>query len=140
MKRYIKLFEEFLLEGDPMADLMGGDEEGKDKEDPLEKKKKEDAAKEKKAKEKHEKKIDNNLDKIKKLFDKTPDIKDELKKKVIDAVESQDRIKVHNAFLDLTYAQQDYAENGNDKMVQALTPIKEIVDLLDQSYTNKKMM
>jgi hypothetical protein len=142
MKRYIKLFEEFLSEEDPLADLMG-DGEGKDKEpkeDPLEKVKKEKRAKEKKAEKKHNEYVEKKEDKIDTILNKLPEIDEKIGNKIRDAVKSQDRVKIHNAALDVTYLQQDYQERGDSAMVARLSPLKDYIDDLDRSFTNDKRM
>lgn len=135
--KYLKLFEEFIKEEDPLADLMGG---GKPKEDPLEKEKKEEKKKEKKAKEKHEKFVDKKEDKIDDILKDLPEIDGKLGDKIRQAVKEQDRVKIHNAALDVTYMQQDYAMRGNEDMVQRLTPLKDYIDDLDRTFTLDKMM
>jgi hypothetical protein len=139
MKQYIKLFEEWVNEEDPLADLMGGGS-SEPKEDPLEKKKKEEAEKKKKEAEKHEKFVDQKLEKVKSILSELPQVPDELRDKIVNAIEAQDRVKIHNLVLDITYLQQDYSEKGNDKMVSALSPLKDAIDDLDKSYTEDKMM
>lgn len=142
MKRYIKLFEEFLAEADPLGDILGGgdEKEKKAKEDPLEKKKKEAKQAEKKAKEKHEEFVDKKEDKIDTILNKLPEVDDKLGDKIRDAVKSQDRVKIHNAALDVTYLQQDYSEQGDESMVARLSALKDYIDDLDRSFTNDKMM
>jgi len=137
--KYLKLFEEYIKESDPLADLMGG-AEAKAKEDPLEKKKKEERKREKRAKEKHEKFVDKKEDKIDGILNELPEVDSKLGDKIRLAVKQQDRVKIHNAALDITYLQQDYAMKGNDKMVAKLTPLKDYIDDLDRSYTGDKMM
>jgi len=138
--KYLKLFEEYIKEEDPLAGLMGGGAP-KPKEDPLEKKKKEEKAREKRAKEKHEEYVDKKGDKIEGILKKLPDVVDEkLGDKIRQAIKLQDRVKIHNAALDITYLQQDYAMKGNDDMVARLAPLKDYVDDLDRSYTGDKMM
>jgi len=140
--KYLKLFEEFINEEDPLADLMGGgDEEGKEpKEDPLEKEKEKERKKSKKAKEKHEEFVDKKEDKIDTILNKLPEVDDKIGDKIRDAVKSQDRVKIHNAALDVTYLQQDYAMSGNEDMVNRMSPLKDYIDDLDRSFTNDKMM
>lgn len=139
MKRYVKLFEEFINEEDPLAGLGGGLEEPK-KEDPLELKKKEEEKKEKKAKEKHEKFVDNKEDKIEDVLKDLPEISQDLKDRILKAIELQDRTKIHNAFLDVIYLQQSFSEKGDENKVLKLTKLKDILDDLDRSYTSDKMM
>lgn len=145
MKTYIKLFEDFIKEEDPLAALgLGDDKKGDEKEDkkkdPI--KKLQDA--EKKKAEKKEDNFDDFMDKkVKKLeeeFDKHPEIKEEIGKEILDAVKSKDRVKIHNAANDLIYLQVKYEKAGETDKVQQITPIKELVDDLDRSYTNSKMM
>lgn len=139
MKRYIKLFEDFILEDD-MSDLLGGGDEKKPKEDPLEKKKKEAKKAEEKAKKKHDKFVDKKENKIDDLLNKLPEVNDKLGDKIRDAIKSQDRVKIHNVALDITYLQQDYSEKGDDDMITRLSPLKDYIDDLDRSFTNDKMM
>jgi hypothetical protein len=146
MKTYIKLFEDFIKEEDPLAALGLGDDKKDDKkedkkeEDPI--KKLQDA--EKKKNDKKEDNFDEFMDKkVKKLeeeFEKHPEIKEEIGKEILDAVKSKDRVKIHNAANDLIYLQVKYEKAGETDKVQQITPIKELVDDLDRSYTNSKMM
>lgn len=136
--KYIKLFEEWLLESDPLADIMGSGGEGEPKEDPLEKKKKEEEKKEKKQKEKVEKFINDKVDKVEKMIKDTPEISDEVRDNILAAIKDEDRVKIHNAVLDLIYMQQDYAQKGNTKMVDKITPLKDVLDDLDKSHTTNK--
>jgi hypothetical protein len=139
MKRYVKLFEDFILEEDPFAALGGGDEEAP-KEDPLEKKKKEEEKAKKKEEEKHDKMVDKKEDKIEDILAKLPEVDSKLGDKIRDAINQQDRVKIHNVANDITYMQQDYQENGNDKMVTKLIPLKDYIDDLDKSFTTDKMI
>ena len=138
--KWVKTFESFINEEDPMAALMGGGEGGEAKEDPLEKKKKEDKAKEKKAKEKHEEFVDKKENKIEDILKDLPEVDKKLGDTILLAVKDQDRVAIHNAFLDVTYLQMSYQEKGNDKMVSKLTPLKTYLSDLDKTYTNDKMM
>jgi len=140
MKRYVKLFEDFILEeDDPFAALSGGDEKAP-KEDPLEKKKKEEAKKKKEEIEKHDKMVDKKEDKIEDILKKLPEVDDKLGDKIRDAVKQQDRVKIHNVANDITYLQQDYQENGKDDMISKLIPLKDYIDDLDKSFTTDKMI
>jgi len=143
MKKYVKLFEEFISEGDSLDSLTGGDSGGvkePKKEDPLEVKKKEDQEKERKEKKKHEEYVDKKGDKIEDILNSLPEVPEDLKKRILDAVDDQDRIKIHNAFLDITYLQQKFADDGDDNKVLKLSKLKDFVDDLDRTYTNDKMM
>lgn len=135
--RYIQLFEEFIAEGDPLADLGGGGEE-EAKEDPLAKKKKEDEAKEKKAKEKHNKMVDKKEDTIEDLFQKAPFLSDETRKKIEKATEEQDRVLIHNCVNDLIYLQQKFQQDGQEDRVMILSRMKTVLDTLDKSFTQDK--
>ena len=138
--RYIKLFEEWLNEEDPLADLMGGGDEEpkKPKEDPLEKQKKETEKKEKAAKEKEEKKMDNSLEEIDDLLKDKPDIKEKIYDKVKDALEKADRALIRNAINDVTFLQQDLQMAGDDASVAMLSKVKDILDARDKTYTTNK--
>ena len=142
--KYLKLFEEFINEGDPLADLMGGGEEEKEekepKEDPLEKEKEKERKKSEKAKEKHEEFVDKKEDKIDTILSKLPEVDEKIGDKIRHAIKDQDRVKIHNAALDITYMQQDYAMSGNEDMVNRMSPLKDYVDDLDRSFTSDKMM
>ena len=142
--KYIKLFEDFLLEeDDPLAALggLGGDEEkeGKEKEDPIEKIKKEKEKEEEKKEEKHDEKVEKKIGEIKDALKDSP-LSDEEKERIVEVVRSQDRVRIHNLFNDLIYKQQEYAENGDKEDVYKLTKVKELVDDLDKSYTQNKMI
>jgi hypothetical protein len=140
MKRHVKLFEEYIHE-EGIDDLLGGgDGEEKPKEDPLEKKKKEAKKAEQKAQDKHEKFVDKKEDKIDTILNKLPEVDEKIGGKIRDAIKSQDRVKIHNAALDVTYLQQDYAEQGDSDMVERMSPLKDYIDDLDRSFTNDKMM
>lgn len=140
MKRYIKLFEEFITEEDPLAALGGAGVEEPKKEDPLEVKKKEEQKKKEKEKKDHEEMVDKKEDSIEAILNKVTDVPEDLKKRVLDAVKLQDRVKIHNAFLDVTYLQQSFAQNGDENKVLQLSKLKEYIEDLDRSYTTDKMM
>lgn len=137
--RYIQLFEEFITEGDPLADLGGGGEEAP-KEDPLAKKKKEDQAKEKKAKEKHNKMVDKKEDTLEDLFQKAPFLPDDIRKKIEKATEEQDRVLIHNCVNDLIYLQAKLQQDGEEDKVMILSRMKTVIDTLDKSFTQDKRM
>ena len=137
--KYVKMFEEYIAE-DSLDDLMGGGGEEKPKEDPLEKKKKEAKKAEAKAKEKHEEFVDKKEDKIEEILKKIPQVDEKIGDKIRDAIKSQDRVKIHNAALDVTYTQQDYAQQGNEDMVARMSHLKDYIDDLDRTFTNDKMM
>jgi len=141
MKQHVKLFEEFILEGDPLADLMGGGDDKKKKEaDPLDKEKKKQKEKEEKAEKKHQEYLDKKEDSIDGILKKLPDVDEKIGDKIRDAVKSEDRVKIHNVSLDVTYLQQKYQEEGNDDMVMKLSPLKDMIDDLDRSFTSNKRL
>ena len=129
--KYIKLFEEWLNEADPLADLMGGDEEEpkKPKEDPLEKQKKETEKKEKE---------DNSLEKIDDLLKDKPDIKEKIYDRVKEALDKADRALIRNAINDVTFLQQELQTAGDDASVAMLSKVKDILDARDKTYTTNK--
>ena len=133
MKKHVKLFEEFLLEEDVLADLglgdLGNDEEKKKgKEEPEKKKKEEEdpfkkekrAAKKRKEREEkeHEEYVEKKKDKIEDILKDYPEVEEELGNKIIAAVNSQDRVKIHNAFNDLMALQIKFQEEGNVDAVE----------------------
>ena len=142
MKTYAKLFEDFIKEEDPLAALDVGDEkkDKKKEEDPIKKLQRIEKEKE----DKKEDNLDNFVeDKIKELeneFKKHPELEKEIGKETIDAVKSKDRIRIHNAVNDLIYLQVKYEKAGEVDKIAQITPIKELVDDLDRSGTNSKMM
>ena len=142
MKKHIKLFEEFLSEEDPLAglDLGGEKEKEKKEEDPFKKEK--EAAKKKKEREekKHEEFVDKKKNKIEDLLQDYPEVDKVLGDKIIDAVNSQDRVKIHNAFNDLMALQIDYQKDGNEAAVNHIAKLKDQIDDLDKSYTDDKLM
>lgn len=143
MKRYIKLFEEFLNEEDPLAALMGGGEEGKDgkaKEDPVDAEKKKISREKKRAKEQAEKVVDKGIDRVKALLKKHEDLPQSLVDEIISALNSKDRVEIHNAMNHIIYQQQNYAKSGNDNGVSDLTGVKVELEKLDKSYTNNKII
>ena len=140
--KYIKLFEEFVLEEeDPLAALggLGGDEEKKPKEDPIEKIKKEKEEEEEKKEENHDDRVEKKISEIEDAL-KDTDLSREEKDKIVEVVRSQDRVRIHNLFNDLIYKQQDYEESGDKEEVFKLTKVKELVDDLDKSFTQNKMI
>ena len=163
MKSYVKLFEEYLLEKDPLADLDLdlGDEKKKEK-DPLadldldaekdkekEKEKKEDPfkkekdaakKKEERIEKKHDEYVDKKKDKIEDLLQDYPEVDKELGDKIIDAVNSQDRVKIHNTFNDLMALQIRYQKDGDEAAVNHIAKLKDQIDDLDKSYTDDKLM
>ena len=136
MKQYIKLFEEFITEEDPLADIGG--EEKKPKEDPLDAEKKKQQAKEKEEEKKHDKMMDKKEDTIESLLDRNPEVKEKLGDKILQAIKDEDRVKIHNAVLDLIYMQQKYQDAGEESKIVDLTKMKEILDGLDRSFTSSK--
>lgn len=137
--KYVKLFEEFLNEEDPLAALTGG-AEAAPKEDPLEKKKKDDMAKDKAEAKKHEKLVDTKEETAEDLLKIMPDVKEKLGDRILDAIAKQDRVKIHNVVLDLTYMQQDYQASGNEEEISKMTRLKKVLDTLDKSFTTDKRM
>jgi hypothetical protein len=151
MKQYAKLFEDF-LEEDELDDILGDtgetgqDKENKDgeggdkKEDPIKKLQDEEKKKEEKSEENFDQYMDKKEKELSKMFDEYPKIKDEIGNEVMTMVKSRDRVKIHNAALELTYLQVKYEKAGQTDVVTNISKIKEIVDDLDRSYTNNKHM
>lgn len=139
--KHVKFFEEYIHE-ESLDDLLGGgdDKKKKPKEDPLEMKKKETEKEKQKARDEHEKFVDKKEDKINAILNSLPDVDEKLGKKIRDAVKTQDRVKIRDAALDVTYLQQDYAEQGDTEMVSKLSPLKDYISDLDRTFTNDKMM
>jgi len=145
MKKYIKLFEEFINEADPLAGMgdLGGDlggEEAKPKEDPLDKAKKEAEAKEKKAEKKHDKMIAKNEKRLDDMLKDIPEIDKKLGEKLREALRKEDRVLIHNSVNDLIYLQQSLAQNKNTDAVMKITKLKELMDELDKSFTVSKRL
>jgi hypothetical protein len=145
MKKYIKLFEEFINETDPLAGMgdLGGDlggEEAKPKEDPLDKAKKEAEAKEKKAEKKHDKMIANNEKRLDDMLKDIPEIDKKLSEKLREALRKEDRVLIHNSVNDLIYLQQSLAQDKNTDAVMKITKLKELMDELDKSFTVSKRL
>lgn len=136
--KHVKLFEEFLNEEDPLAALTGGEEAPK--EDPLEKKKKEQMAKDKASAKKHEKMVDKKEDTVEDLLKEMPEVEEKLGSKIQDAVKQQDRVKIHNAILDLTYMEQDFQDQGLEDKISTVARLKKVLDTLDKSFTSDKRM
>jgi hypothetical protein len=142
----LKTFSEFLKESDVLADLGldsgdGGGDKTADKkedkkEDPIAKLQNDAKKKEDKKEEQFDEYMDKRLQKLKDIFDKYPELEKEIGKTVIDAVKSEDRVKLHNATNDLIYLQVNYEKAGDIDAVHQITAIKTIVDDLDHSYTN----
>jgi hypothetical protein len=140
--KYIKLFEDFVLEeDDPFAALggLGGDKEKKPKEDPIEKIKKEKEKEEEEKEERHDDRVEKKIGEIEDAL-KDTDLSREEKDKIVEVVRSQDRVKIHNLFNDLIYKQQGYEDDGNKEEAYKLTKVKELVDDLDKSFTQNKMI
>lgn len=154
MKHYqhAKLFEDFLNEEDPLADILGDtdkkgeDDQDKDKkkdkedEDPIKKMQDEEKKKAEKAEDKFDDYIEKKIKELEKKFDEYPDIKEEIGQSVIDDVRSKDRVRIHNAGNDLIYLQVKYEKAGERDKVDQISGIKDIVDNLDRTFSNSKMM
>ena len=168
MKRHVKLFEEFLLEEDPLAGLGleddAEDKKKKKKEDPLaglgledekeekedEKEKKEDdffkkekeAARKQKEREekKHQEFVEKKKTKIEDLLQDYPEVDQELGDKIIAAVNSQDRVKIRGAFLALMALQIKHQQDGDTATVNHIAQLKDQIEDLDKSYTQDKMI
>lgn len=137
--RYVKLFEDFIKEEDPLAALTGGGEE-KPKEDPLEKKKKEEMAKDKAAAKKHEKMVDKKEDTVEDLLKELPEVQEKYGEKILNAIKKQDRVEIHNSILDLTYMQQDFQDQGHEDKISKVARLKKVLDTMDKSFTGDKRM
>ena len=152
MKTYAKLFEDFLNEEDPLADILGdaggadkkdgGEDKDKEKkeEDPIKKMQDEEKKKAERAEDKFDEYIEKKIKELEKKFDEYPEIKEEIGKSVIDDIRSKDRVRIHNAGNDLIYLQVKYQKAGETDKVDQITGIKEIVDDLDRNFTSSKMM
>lgn len=140
MKRHIQLFEEFINEEDPLAALTSDGGDDKKKEDPINKQKAEAKRKEKIVLKKHDEYVDKKKNKIEDILKDYPEIDKELGAKIIDAVNSQDRVKIHNMFNDLMYLQVKYQDQGEEAKVNHLSKLKDQLEDLDKSYTDDKLM
>ena len=145
MKTHIKLFEDFIKEEDPLASLgieddKKDDKKKKEEEDPIKKLQDEEKKKADKKEDNFDEFMDKKVKKLEDEFEKRPEIKEEIGKEILDAVKSKDRVRIHNATNDLIYLQVKYEKAGETDKVQQITAIKDLVDDLDRSYTNSKMM
>lgn len=143
MKRHVKLFEDFLLEeDDPLAglDLGGKKEKEKKEEDPFKKEKEAAKKKQKEIEKKHEEFVDKKKTKIEDLLKDYPEVDKALGDKIIDAVNSQDRVKIHNIFNDLMALQIKFQKDGDESTVNHIAKLKDQIDDLDKSYTDDKLM
>lgn len=144
--RYVKLFEDFLREEDPLGGgldlgLGGGEEkEGEKKEDPIKKIQDEEKEKKKKELEKFKKGIEDKIQEVKDILDKYPDINDSVGEKVIKAIQSKDRTLIHTTKNDLIYLQVDYNKSGQKEKVDQLSRLKNVLDDLDRAFSVDKMM
>lgn len=139
--KHVKLFEEFLKEeglGDALSGMGGGGEEEKKKEDPIKKMQDEEKKKKENLEKKFQEFVDKKVKAIKSKLDEYPDIKKDVGNKIFGAIESQDRVKIHNAVNDLIYIQVKYQEEGSTTKVSQVSVIKTMLDDLDKSYTSDK--
>ena len=141
MKQHIKLFEEFLLEEDPLAGLgLEAARKQKEKEDPF-KKEKEAARKQKEKEEKkHQEFVEKKKTRIEDLLQDYPEVDQELGDKIIAAVNSQDRVKIRGAFLALMALQIKHQQDGDIATVDHIAQLKNQIEDLDKSYTQDKMI
>lgn len=141
---HAKLFEDFLSEEDPLAGLLGdedkGEEKAEEKPDPIKKMQDEEKKKADNAEDNFDEFINKKIETLKKKFDEYPDIKAEIGDSIIKDIESKDRVRIHNATNDLIYLQVKYEKAGEPDKVEQISGIKTIVDDLDRSFTNSKMM
>lgn len=141
MKRHVKLFEDFLLEeDDPLAALDLGAKKEKKEEDPFKKEKEAAKKKEEKIKKDHEEFVDKKKTKIEDLLQDYPEVDKVLGDKIIKAVNSQDRVKIHNIFNDLMALQIKHQQDGDEATVNHIAKLKDQIDDLDKSYTDDELM
>ena len=142
MKQHVKLFEEFLLEEDPLADLdLGGKKEKEKKqEDPFKKDKEAAKKKQEKEEKKHQEFVERKKDNIEELLKDYPEVDQELGAKIIAAVKSQDRVKIRGAFLALMALQIKHQQDGDSATVNHIAQLKDQIEDLDKSYTQDKMI
>lgn len=158
MKQYVKLFEDFINEKDLLADLDSelsadkksdvktGDSsddksgEKKKEKDPFKKEKEAEKKRKEEEKKKIKKKISKRKSTIEDLLADHPEIDKKLGDEIIDAINSKDRVKIHNAFNDLMALQIKYQENGETDKVNHIAKLKDQIDDLDYSYTDEKLI
>jgi hypothetical protein len=143
----IKLYWEFLREKeeDPLASLGLGDDKEKEKEkekkeDPF--KKEEEAKKKEKERieKKHQEFVEDKLDDLESILQRYPELDREVGEMVVDAVKSQDRVKIHNVFNRLMKLQVKFQEQGKEDSVERLAKLKDVIEELDKSYTEDRLM
>ena len=128
---------------DVLAGLGIGDgdkEEKKDSEDFFRKEKEKIQKKKEKEEERHENFVETKKSKIEKILKEYPEIEKGLGDRIIKAIDTQDRVKIHNMFNDLMALQIDYQERGDLQTVDHIAKLKDQLEDLDKSYTSDKMM
>jgi len=132
----LKNYTEFLNEGglDLGLDDLGGDKKKEEAPDPKKEIAKAKEKKRKKAAKERAEQLDAAEEGLKDAFKKTSsDFKSEFEKRVMDALEDDDRVKYHDIITDIQTSQVQKVKDGMEKEVEATEPVIKILQDLNKN-------
>jgi|688.fasta_scaffold96830_3 hypothetical protein len=134
--RMLKNYKDFLFEEGLDLDLggLGGDKKKEAPPDPEKEIAKEKAKKRKAAQKERGEQLDSAEKELKKILPKTPqDFRDKFEKRIMKAVEEDDRVEYHDLVLDIQTFQIPMAQNQEGDEIDATAPIIKVIQRLNKN-------
>jgi hypothetical protein len=130
----LKNYRDFLLEGGLDLGGLGGDEKKEAPPDPEKEVAKEKEKKRKAARKERAEELDKGEAELKKLLPKTPqDFRDKFEKRIMNAIDNDDRVEYHDLVLDIQTFQIPMAQNQEGDEIDATAPIIKVIQRLNKN-------
>ena len=130
----LKNYIEFLNEGGLDLGDLGGDKKKEEVPNPKEEIAKAKAKKRKKAAKERAEELDTAESDLKAAFKNTSaDFNEKFEKRVMDALEDDDRVKYHDLITDIQSSQVQNVKDGMEKEVESTTPIIKVLQNLNKN-------
>jgi len=134
--RMLKNYKDFLFEEGLDLDLggLGGDQKKKDPPDPEKEIAKEKSKKRKAAQKERAEQLDKAEAELKEILPKTPqDFRDKFEKRIMDAIEDDDRVEYHDLVLDIQTFQIPMAQNQEGDEIDTTAPVIKVIQGLNKN-------
>lgn len=132
--KMLKNYRDFLLEGGLDLGGLGGDEKKEEPVDPEKEIAKEKAKKRKVARKERAEELDKAEAELKKLLPKTPqDFRDKFEKRVMAAIDDDNRVEYHDLVLDIQTFQVPMAQNREGDEIDVTAPIIKVIQGLNKN-------
>jgi hypothetical protein len=132
--RMLKNYKDFLFEEGLDLGGLGGDQKKESPPDPEKEIAKEKEKKRKAAQKERGEELDKAEAEVREILPKTPqDFRDKFEKRILDAIDNDDRVEYHDLVLDIQTYQIPMAQNQEGDQIDATAPIIKVIQGLNKN-------